>query len=43
MRLHLSALKVHLAHFAATGSGRYIGLLFTPSGIPTMATVPQAS
>ena len=43
MRLHLSALKVHLAHCAAKlGAGRYFGLTFTASGLPGVAAVPSA-
>lgn len=43
MRLHLSALKVHLAHCAVfKGTGRVIGLTFTVSGIPAVAAVPAA-
>lgn len=42
MRLHLSALKVHLSHCAnAPHTGRTIGLTFTPSGVPGIASVPQ--
>lgn len=41
MRLHLSALKVHLFHCSANrGFGRLIGLTFTTSGIPQTAGVP---
>ena len=43
MRLHLSALVVHLAHCAAVpGAGRYFGLTFTASGLPGVAAVPSA-
>lgn len=42
-RLHLSALKVHLAHCAAIPRiGRHFGITFTASGIPAIASVPQA-
>lgn len=44
MRLHLSALKVHLAHCAAVaGAGRHFGLTFTKSGEPRIAAVPSQS
>lgn len=44
MRLHLSALKAHLAHCAAVaGAGRYFGLTFTTSGVPAIAAVPTRS
>lgn len=43
MKLHLSALKVHLAHCtAARGIGRLFGITFTADGIPTVAAVPRA-
>jgi hypothetical protein len=42
-RLHLSALKVHLAHCAAIPRiGRFFGVTFTTSGIPAVASVPQS-
>lgn len=42
MRLHLAALKVHLAHCAAMPTtGRSFGLTFTQIGIPNMAAVPS--
>lgn len=44
MRLHLFALKVHLAHCAAVpGAGRYFGLTFTVTGEPRIAAVPAHS
>lgn len=41
MKLHLSALKVHLAHCAAYPSiRRNFGVMFTASGIPAVAILP---
>lgn len=41
MRLHLSALRVHLAFCAAYPSVRRgFGLTFSASGMPGIATVP---
>lgn len=43
MKLHLAALKIHLAHCtAARGIGRIFGITFTATGIPTVAPVPRA-
>lgn len=42
MKLHLSSLKVHLAHCAmCPATGRSIGLTFTPSGVPNIAAVAK--
>ncbi|MFV5212813.1 hypothetical protein ACLIIZ_03680 [Azonexus caeni] len=42
MRLHLSALKVHLAHCAAYRSvRRHFGVLFTADGTPAVAVLPR--
>ena len=41
MRLHLSALRVHIALCAAYPSARReFGLVFTTSGVPGIAAVP---
>jgi hypothetical protein len=41
MRLHLSALRVHLAHCAAYPSvRRQFGLTFSRTGVPGIAAVP---
>lgn len=41
MKLSLASLKVHLAHCALhPGTGRTIGLIFTPSGTPNLASPP---
>lgn len=41
MKLHLSALKVHLAHCSAYPSiRRNFGVLFTTTGVPQVATLP---
>lgn len=41
MKLSLASLKVHLAHCALHPStGRLIGLLFTTTGTPAIATTP---
>jgi len=42
MRLHLSALKVHLVHCTMSpGIGRSIGMTFTRTGVPVLVAVPQ--
>lgn len=44
MRLHLSALRVHLAFCAAYPSvRRQIGLTFSSTGVPGIATVPSGA
>ncbi|MBS1188932.1 MAG: hypothetical protein H6R10_724 [Rhodocyclaceae bacterium] len=41
MKLHLSALKVHLAHCAVSRSiRRNVGVVFTESGVPKVAALP---
>lgn len=40
MRLHLSAVKVHLAHCAAVPHiGRYFGIAFSSDGAPAIVMV----
>lgn len=42
MKLHLSALKVHLAHCAAYPSvRRNFGVMFTASGSPQVGVLPR--
>lgn len=39
-KLHLAALKTHLAHCAAVPRiGHYFGLTFTPTGVPRIAII----
>lgn len=39
-KLHLAAVKTHLAHCAAVPRlGRFFGLTFTPTGVPAIAII----